>query len=464
MIIKLICGTISVVILSVLPTTILHAQEKIVIKYDPLKKQFIKDGVKGIKVNKAYAIQIVDTQNGLFNTNVKVSNFIQSSSAPEVLKFLSIGYTDELRITSSTSTSTPATKLTTGAVTKLLNAELTTLANLEKFLKGAAALNDSLFEGWSKNAKTYDIKTFITEAEKLKTNYCGSLADKDEALKEIRAELQHAMLLRAVVDYFLKDPGINDDDATDFIDKYSEFLSVLELAKNNSDKYGMAMNFVFDVIENTVKYETKADPKIKYYNLVTKETITSEGDLIKLNITLINKIDKDTTLTQTIPFFTYGQFKFDFSTGFYYTPFMNDSYSFVSFNADSSQATLKKDYNSKGDVAIGAELHLTYKVSRQVGLGLNLGSAISPFDAGLRYLLGFHIMIGQSKQIILSGGWALAQVKRISDAIAVTAGSNANEVIVPSMNKEPKLVDKYDNGYFIGISYNLSSVFKPMKK
>jgi len=175
----------------------------------------------------------------------------------------------------------------------------------------------------------------------------------------------------------------------------------------------------------------------------------AEGDVVDLELGLIDTYTGETLYEGTLSFETHGNFSFDFSTGFFYTDLVDHKYYPITGNGGFDQ--LLREDQGKIDLSIGALAHLAYKISPRFAAGIALGSSLSPLDGNLRYLLGPSLTIGHQKQFSVSFGCALARLDRISDGVPRDADGH----YLPT--GEPiRMTKKTVAGLFIGATYNLN--------
>lgn len=174
----------------------------------------------------------------------------------------------------------------------------------------------------------------------------------------------------------------------------------------------------------------------------------AEGDVVDLELELLDTYTGDSLYQGRISFATYGNFTFDFSTGFFYTEVVEHEH-YVRERDAGTYYVLREDTGS-ADISIGALAHYNYKVSPALGVGVALGASLSPLDGNLRYLMGPSLSLGHQKQFSLSLGLALARLKRLSANLP----RDGEGPYLP-LGEPIRRVDKTDTGLFVGISYNL---------
>ena len=114
-----------------------------------------------------------------------------------------------------------------------------------------------------------------------------------------------------------------------------------------------------------------------------------------------------------------NKFVLSFSTGIFGNGLVEKQY-YLSTPIDSiGYVFVKEENNSNMDIALGALSHFSYKFTKDIQLGLNLGAAVSPFDSHIRYLTGLSGIFGKRNQIILSIGYSFAKMKNLSGKVFV---------------------------------------------
>ncbi|MGY3792986.1 hypothetical protein [Aquimarina sp. 433] len=187
-----------------------------------------------------------------------------------------------------------------------------------------------------------------------------------------------------------------------------------------------------------------------YSNSKTSEKyLVPEGDILEVNIAIVNTFTKDTLVKKTIDYYSkVNKWKLGFSSGFVFNNITEDKYFLQSRDANTT-SIIKEDQDNV-DVSIGALAHLHYKFSSATSLGLNLGIAVSPFDGETRYLFGPSILLGKKNQLAISTGAALARMNELSGAVS----EDAQGLNIPAGQEIPTF-KKIQWGYFIGITYNI---------
>ena len=106
--------------------------------------------------------------------------------------------------------------------------------------------------------------------------------------------------------------------------------------------------------------------------------------------------------------------------------------------------------NEEGKIKLGlsAMMHLYYRFSSIINVGLNFGVGIIP-DQSVSYLGGGSLIFGNRNRFVISGGVMLGSVERLSSLIK----ENNLYPDIPLQNDFT--VKELDFGWYLGISYNL---------
>ncbi|UTW61811.1 hypothetical protein KFE98_17630 [bacterium SCSIO 12741] len=143
-----------------------------------------------------------------------------------------------------------------------------------------------------------------------------------------------------------------------------------------------------------------------------------------------------------------GGLKIDGSAGLFFTTLRDDE--FLTRDEYTADSTLQKRIYQKetGDFAIsaGALVHFYARTNSYFNAGLSVG-AILTNEANPQYLLGGGLLIGRKQRVVLNGGWSFGRVKRLETGLEL-GGIYAGD------GNTPTTMDKWDNGFFFGLSYN----------
>ena len=180
------------------------------------------------------------------------------------------------------------------------------------------------------------------------------------------------------------------------------------------------------------------------------KTFRGEKDGVDLTLQLIDIYKNDTIAIERITLKTYGNFSFDFSTGFFYSDLVDPDYN---LNArDTLINNVIKEPITPFDISVGALAHFSFKVSPEFKTGIALGASLSPFDQKTRYHGGASFLIGFRKKVAAFIGVSVAQVKKNSTTIQ----SDDIGLYLPVSVSEVPTYNKVATGLSIALTYNLT--------
>ncbi len=185
------------------------------------------------------------------------------------------------------------------------------------------------------------------------------------------------------------------------------------------------------------------------------DLFSGEKDLTEIRLALYDSYISDTIYSGVLTFHTGRNWAVDFSTGFFYTDLYQKDYYLA--ERSSSINDVIEENKFKGDVSVGALVHISYKFQPDLRIGPALGASISPFDGKMRYLAGVGAFVGQEKIVGVSAGVSLGQFKVLSGGVS----SDGRGLYLPSGEKKIPTYDRLKAGFFIGLSYNLTRIKKP---
>lgn len=189
--------------------------------------------------------------------------------------------------------------------------------------------------------------------------------------------------------------------------------------------------------------------------------VTAEKDVIIYEITITPIENEDVEkygsgskeVSFKVPVEVLGGFKIDFSTGLFVSNLIDHKYAITGdsiFNANDTLRGYRILRNEEGKIKIGlsAMMHLYYRFSSIINVGLNIGVGIIP-DQSVSYLGGGSLIFGNKNRFIISGGVMLGSVERLSSLIK-------EKNLYPDIPLQNNLtVKELDLGWYLGISYNL---------
>ncbi len=158
-------------------------------------------------------------------------------------------------------------------------------------------------------------------------------------------------------------------------------------------------------------------------------------------------------VNQTLNIPIIGGWKFDFSTGFYYSTKKNEMFTLrPNQTGDTSKSSIIKDANFKGGTAgINALLNAYYRYSDWVTTALSIGAGKS-LNLNYSLLLGASVYFnaGGQNKIGVSYGFNFANIKTVSSSQRDDSGAFIPQAkSVTSVN----YVNKFVTGRFISLTY-----------
>lgn len=232
---------------------------------------------------------------------------------------------------------------------------------------------------------------------------------------------------------------------------------VLYIKENICKKLGM-IDFSLDSLKAITNNRLIVDQwkAIESYNppiyISTLPKQIENNDILTFNVQLYNKGKE--IQSGTYNYYTKYGFKVDYSVGIVFHTLTDESYSIIQTtdNAISSKKLVKE---RSVDITPGAGLfaHFYPRTGGWFNYGLMTGFEIAA-DSKPKYLAGLSLLLGREQRVVISPGIILGQVKVLSskyDLYKTYPSSSFGDISVDQL-----LVNQYQLGYFISISYNLS--------
>jgi len=160
--------------------------------------------------------------------------------------------------------------------------------------------------------------------------------------------------------------------------------------------------------------------------------------------------------------YTKGGFKVDFSAGFMgsfvkdysyvLNPANDTTYTTPTPNPDSIKNIVVQNQIEKvndGDFYIGAGVmaHFHNRCAPRLGVAISTGFMFRE-DSRVNYLLGGSLLLGLEQRLIISGGLAFGQAKRVAQPYSEGQVVPASVTVVPTQ-------DTWQAGMFLGVTYKL---------
>lgn len=195
------------------------------------------------------------------------------------------------------------------------------------------------------------------------------------------------------------------------------------------------------------------------------------NDMLRFDLA-IKKGNVDVMPAKQYEIMLHGGWKIDFSTGLFWnnlidhefttkrlsfadTTYYLDEY-FVTTDSITAISAIDRDSiirtdNGAYNIGIGILAHLYPRTGSRINLGLT-GGFIVGADSRIKYVLGASLILGYEQRFIVSGGIARGQVKRLGAGLQ--EGDFLNSV-TGQTSTVPTRDAVWQNGWFIGITYNL---------
>jgi hypothetical protein len=237
----------------------------------------------------------------------------------------------------------------------------------------------------------------------------------------------------------------------------SDFLSRVALLKEHSllhmDSIGLRVYKAYDFIEKNQK-TIRAFPDILYAckrsNLFidSKPYKMGRADYLKVSFTLYAgkySSAEDSLLTKQIVYYASRYWRFDVTSGFFYSNLTSQYYYFTD-----SMAHYQKESKSSFDLSVGALVHFNRVFTPDVKAGLCVGGGLSLLDAKTKALAGISLIIGRKYEFAFSGGASFSSIPVPSHTL--------NNTTIPYISSPEATVPTYNKiatGVFFGVSYSL---------
>ena len=223
----------------------------------------------------------------------------------------------------------------------------------------------------------------------------------------------------------------------DMLESYSQLVFLAEqVEKSDFRKYS---NFIHK--SQTSKNQTNS---IKF---------SPSKDGVDIDITLINSYVKDTLLKKPFSVYSSGGLSFDFTTGFFYSDIVERSYFLRAREDDTTRTNVIEENTRDFDISFGALGHVSYKFASSFKAGLSMGASLSPLDGKTRYLVGGSFIFGRQNQVALNAGMSLARIKILSGSVQ----GDSEGIFVPASVTAVPTFERVERGFYLGITYNLTS-------
>ncbi len=174
-----------------------------------------------------------------------------------------------------------------------------------------------------------------------------------------------------------------------------------------------------------------------------------EGDYLGLKISVKHDpfISKADTISKTLYVYKRNYFKFSFSGGFFASTLVTPNYTYTD-----SSGQYHNNIHSKADPSVGALVHYNYVAASWLKFGPVGGASVSFIDTKVKFLLGAGITIGRKNEVCISGGFCWGNVAHV-----IPDSNIGKPKAAYTPGKGVPTYDKFANGFFIGLTYNIFS-------
>ena len=417
------------------------ASQTIKIEYNSAEKNFkileckdegseCKEFNGDIKIGESYKVILSGINTAVTKTVLKIKPFDLESATPAIIQPIFSGITSSGQINLGDGVA----KSKDDPFLDIYNLSNDALAHYNELLKVKKKSND-----------LYKITKFstnntqaIVEFEALCTAFYVTSGTNKEKIVELNQKIVlYQNYINTVKDIFIKRLEFTRNVPSDVVERYSNVLIMANaVTKTNFTKYS---KFIYQSISSK--------------NQTNLESFIAKSDGTDLNLTLLNTYVNDTITKKTFDFYTKGNWSFDFSTGFFYSNKVEQSYYLETRESDTSKKIILEEPIRDFDISFGALGHLSYKFTSRFKAGISMGASLSPIDGKTRYLLGTSFIFGRKNQLALNGGLSLVKLKVLSESVSYDAlGSYVDSSVTTVPTYE-----KVQSGFFIGVTYNLTS-------
>ncbi|MBC3758848.1 hypothetical protein H7U19_10565 [Hyunsoonleella sp. SJ7] len=427
-----------ILVLFILSSMCSLSQEELKFTYDSITKKLETPKIE-LKHNSEYKVLISGLNSAIYKSDIKIKSFIINSKTPETVKIIFPGISENSDVIGFSQLQFDESLFV--GLDSLKLAELELIYN---------KLNRLFSEAERKFIALNNIKIQSDKLYKATLNQSNSEASID-ALDDVKSQF-----------------GIPSTDPTtnlkseillykSYIGKTEEIFKIwLEklyvIDERIAERYAKLSSWkALSENENYNKYLSFIDKSIKAMDNLEPKTFKSKRDGVDINIKLINSYTNDTVYTKVFDYYSKGKLSFDFSSGFFYSNEVEQSYYLE--KRDSLKNDILNEPKRDFDISFGALGHLSYKFSSDFKAGISMGASLSPLDGKTRYLLGLSAIFGKRNQLAINSGVSFVKLKILSDSVS---NDEVGNYVDSSVTAVPTY-EKVKSGFFIGISYNLTA-------
>jgi hypothetical protein len=199
-----------------------------------------------------------------------------------------------------------------------------------------------------------------------------------------------------------------------------------------------------------------------YDSIYSRRTIyiqpiqVSNNDISLLKITYRKDDKQQNDIYREIMLKNRYGFKLDFSTGFVGTGLKDDNFRLVPTpNTIKDTTTIKEDPKGKFAIGFAIMAHAYFRSGERVNFALNTGLMLNGSNQTINYLAGLSLPLGLEQRLVLSGGFAFGKVKRLTSGFEIEKPYPSS---ILNLSSGVPYTEKWQNSWYIGVSYNISSL------
>jgi hypothetical protein len=351
-----------------------------------------------------------------------------------------------------------------------------TLSNIEKVVSKINNVNKNLK---IKNKKNDDPNHKIFVAKEIKDNISKILEDTtltNQLNTESKAKVQDIKNKLADIGDFLNAASglILDKDSN--INKTKKSLTeskelIKQLKKDVNEQYNKVRDSLIQIINlRDSSYNALKDSifKNRTIKIIPFQVANTDLSIINLQFTRKGQVYAEREILLKNKF----GFKLDFSTGFVGTTLRDDNYRLYSRSGDSS--AIIDDPKGKFAVGFAFMAHAYFRTGNRINVALTSGFALNGSNQTVNYILGAAIPLGLEQRFIISAGVLFGKVKTLSSGYKVSSNVdslasstnylNGNNWYKNIQNTGVPLTEKWSNGFYFGITYNLGTLIGNQQK
>lgn len=331
-------------------------------------------------------------------------------------------------------------------------------------------LEEAENEDVAKNASKKKAASSIIEA----TNYYNQIValqkqDITDSLAKLKAHYEN---LEKDLDRFISDSSVEDylqksefqasrkilDDRNNEL--YANLKNLAQIASSIPEYAKIFNQSVADCITplaNTIKTKINKLKSIKWSHYTLPIDAHGENiDVIEFTLKIHTKKEKGGKVVgeKTYSIWVTGGFKFDVSSGVFFSSLLNAEYTTTSQESTDETQANKKIIHERNlgnyNIGFGAILNTTFRSKRDYKFTLNIGGIITQ-DESFQFLVGGGIILGKKQRLIFHGGLTMGSVTRIQEQFKAdgTTGYDLGE------NGAVPITQRFDFGHYFGVTYNL---------